>query len=84
MRLNPTKCKEMYINFLLNPNCPINPIIIGDTVIKRVNTYKILGVIIYNDMKWNSHVDYIIGKACKKLYSLRVLCAEPGCANPTS
>ena len=26
-----------------------------------------------NDMKWNSHVDYIIGKACKKLYSPRVL-----------
>ena len=26
-----------------------------------------------NDLKWNSHVDYIIKKACKKLYSLRVL-----------
>ena len=25
-----------------------------------------------NDLKWNSHVDYIIKKACKKLYSLRV------------
>ena len=47
--------------------------IIGDTVIKRVNTYKILGVIMANDMKWNSHVDYIIGKACKKLCSIRVL-----------
>ena len=63
----------MYINFLHNPICPINPIIIGDTVIKRVNAYKILGVIMANDMKWNSHVDYIIGKACKKLCSLRVL-----------
>ena len=35
-----------------------------------------------NDLKWNSHVDYIIKKACKKLYSLE-FCAEPGCANPT-
>ena len=26
-----------------------------------------------NDLKWNSHVDYIIKKACKKLHSLRVL-----------
>ena len=26
-----------------------------------------------NDLKWNSHVDYIIKKACEKLYSLRVL-----------
>ena len=25
------------------------------------------------DLKWNSHVEYIFKKACKKLYSLRVL-----------
>ena len=73
MRLNPTKCKEMHINFLRNSNCLINPIIIGGNVIKRANTYKILGVIMDNDLKWNCHVDYIIKKACKKLYSLRVL-----------
>ena len=73
MTLNPTKCKEMHINFLRNSNCLINPIIIGSNVIKSVNTHKILGVIMDNDLKWNSHVDYIIKKACKKLYSLRVL-----------
>ena len=73
MRLNPTKCKEMHINFLRNSNCLINQIIIGGKVIKRVNTYKILGVIMDNDLKWNCHVDYIIKKARKKLYSLRVL-----------
>ena len=73
MRLNPTKCKEMHINFLRNSNCLINPIIIGGDVINSVNTYKILGVIMHNDLKWNSHVDYITKKACKKLYSLRVL-----------
>ena len=27
----------------------------------------------HNDLKWNSHVDCITKKACKKLYSLRVL-----------
>ena len=46
---------------------------IGGNVINSVNTYKILGVIMHNDLKWNSHVDYITKKACKKLYSLRVL-----------
>ena len=55
MRLNPTKCKEMYINFLRNSNCLINSIIIGGNVIKRVNTYEILGVIMDNDLKWISH-----------------------------
>ena len=73
MRLNPTKCKVMHINFLRNSNCLINPIIVGGNVIKSVNSYKILGVIMDNDLKWNSHVDYIIKKACKKLYSLIVL-----------
>ena len=73
MRLNPTKCKEMHINFLRKSNCLINPIIIGGNVIKRANTYKILGFIMDNDLKWNCHVDFIIKKACKKLYFLRVL-----------
>ena len=73
MRLNPTKCKEMHIHFLCNSNCLINPIIIGGNVLERVNTYKILGVITENDLKWNCHVDYVIKTACKKLYSLRVL-----------
>ena len=68
MRLNPAKCKEMHINFQL-----INPIIIGGNVIKCANTYKILRVIMNDDLKWKCHVDYIIKKACKKLYSLRVL-----------
>ena len=63
----------MHINFLRNSNCIINQIIIGGNVIKCVNTYKILGVIMDNDLKWNCHVDYIIKRACKKLYSLRVL-----------
>ena len=73
MRLNPTKCKEMHINFLRNSNCLINPIIIGGNVIKCANTYKILRDIKNDDLKWNCHVDDIIKKACKKLYSLRVL-----------
>ena len=73
MRLNPTKCKEMHINFLRNSNCPINPIIIGGNIIKNANTYKILGVIMDNDLKWTCHVDYIMKEAYKKLYSLRVL-----------
>ena len=63
----------MRINFLHNSNCLINPIILGGDVIECVNTYKILGVIIDKDLKWNSHIEYITEKACKKLYSLRVL-----------
>ena len=51
MRLNPTKYKEMHINFLRNSNCLVNPIIIGGNVINSVNSYRILGVIMDNDLK---------------------------------
>jgi hypothetical protein len=35
--------------------------------------YKLLGVILTDDLKWKDHVAYIYGKACKRLYSLRIL-----------
>ena len=73
MKLNPTKCKEMLINFLRNPNFLVKPIQIGSHVIEQVKTYKCLGVIMSSDLKWNCHVEHIIKKASKKLYSLRVL-----------
>ena len=73
MRLNPIKCKEMFINFLLYPNFTLRPLVVGSNAIEGVSTYKILGVFIDSDLKWNSHVYYTYKKACKKLYSLRIL-----------
>ena len=37
------------------------------------STYKLLGNIISNDLKWSEHIDYISKKASKRLYSLRIL-----------
>ena len=74
MKLNPTKCKEMLINFLHNSNFMLRSIIIGSNLIECVTSYKILGVIMSNDLSSNNHVEYITKKATKKLYSLRVLC----------
>ncbi len=73
MKLNPKKCKEMLINFLHNPNFLLRPIQIGNNIIERVTTYKSLGVILSSDLKWNPHIEYIVKKANKKLYPLRVL-----------
>ena len=42
--IKPAKCKEMFINFLHNSN----PIVIGNSIIERVENYKILGVIMNN------------------------------------
>ena len=79
MKLNPTKCKEMLINFMSNHNFIVNPIVIGSNTIERVMTYKLLGVYVSNDLKWNHHVEVIVQKGNRRLYSLRVLkqCGAP-------
>ena len=46
---------------------------VGDAVAKQVDNYKLLGVYISSDLSWNEHVDFIVKKATKRPYSLRVL-----------
>ena len=62
MTLNPIKCKEMLINFMLYPNFTLRQLVVNNNGIERVSTYKILGIFIDSDLKWNSNVDYIIKK----------------------
>ena len=54
-------------------------IVIGSNTIERVMTYKLLGVYVSNDLKWNHHVEVIVQKGNRRLYSLRVLkqCGAP-------
>ena len=56
------------------PNFTLRPLVVGNNCIERVSIYKILGVSIDSDLRWNGHVEYICKKACKKLYSLYILC----------
>ena len=67
MRLNPIKCKEILINFMLYPNFTLRPLVVDNNGIERVSTYKILGIFIDGDLKWNSNVDYIYKKTCRFL-----------------
>ena len=73
MKLNPKKCKEMYIDFMKNSITTLRPISIGNKEVERVRTYKLLGVIISDDLKWNAHAEYVIANAAKRLYALRLL-----------
>ena len=65
-KLSHSKCKEMIINFMAYPNFSVRPICIGDSVVECVKSYKLLGVYIDNDLKWNSHIDYIVKKIIKE------------------
>ena len=67
-RLNEKKCKDMVINFLKYQPTVITLIQLNGIVIDRVSSYKLLGVIISNDLSWNEHK-----KATKRLFVLRTL-----------
>ena len=52
---------------------PPGPLTVGGSVIERVVTYKLLGVYISEDLSWNVHIEHIVKKANKRLYTLRAL-----------
>ena len=71
MELNAKKTKDMWITF--KKSCPIPaPINIGPTELERVSEFKLLGVYVQNDLKWNTHVSSIVSKACKRIHYLTV------------
>ena len=39
--------------------------------IERVKTFKLLGVILSHDFRWNSHIDVVVAKASQRLFGLR-------------
>ncbi len=51
MKLNPGKCKEMFINFMHDHNIFVNPIMMGNKEIECVSNYKLLGVCLNEDQK---------------------------------
>ena len=57
------KCRQykMIIDFRKSKALP-DPIIINDHAVKRVSTYKYLGVMLNNEPSWSNNTDYIISK----------------------
>ena len=51
----------------------MRPLYIGNQIVERISSNKLLGVIINENLTRNCHVDYITAKASKKLYILRLL-----------
>ena len=63
----------MVVSFMGNPNTIMRPLYTGNQMVERISSYKLLGVINNENLKWNCHVDYITAKASKKLYVVRLL-----------
>jgi len=70
MNVNDKKTKEMLC--AVNGN-EIGQLIVDGNTIARVSTFKLLGMQVESNLKWNSHVDYIYAKAFPRLYFLRQL-----------
>ena len=71
-QLKESKCKELRISFTKSEN-PLEPITINNTNIEFVPSAELLGVMIWNDLKWNVHVEMICKKVAARLYFLRQL-----------
>ena len=72
MQLNPAKCKEMLICFK-RKTPTITNITIDNSPIERVSSYKLLGLIISSNLKWNANIEFLTKKASKRIYSVRLL-----------
>ncbi|XP_068707230.1 fibropellin-1-like [Montipora foliosa] len=71
-KLNGKKCKEMTVSFLRH--CLENqPLRINDRLLDSVSSFKVLGVTLNNQLKWNDNMVTMVKKASKRLYILRVL-----------
>ena len=72
MKLNVSKCKGLIVQFS-NKKSSFTPLIIEESPVEVVNSVKILGPTIQNDLKWNKHTHGILTKVGKRLYMLRLL-----------
>ena len=51
----------------------ISDICVNDNVVERVHVFKLLGVLLDDNLKWDSHVDEVCAKASTRLHFLKIL-----------
>jgi len=71
MIVNGRKTKEVIIGPILKDPPP--DMLLNDTVVDRVSTFKLLGVHVSNDLKWTEHVRAVTSKASSRLHFLKQL-----------
>jgi len=70
MNVNLKKTKEM----IMGVNQNSFPLLeISGSEIERVTTFKLLGVIIDCNLKWNKHLDYLCLKSASRIHFLKQL-----------
>jgi len=72
MKLNAKKTKTMTISFKKKPNV-LEPIVIKGSEIETVTSFKLVGLNISNNLKWDVHVDSICSKGNQRVYFIKKL-----------
>ena len=72
MKLNLKKCKEMQLDFRINKT-EVPSLTVDSITMEKVSTFKLLGVWIDDNLKWQTNTDRIIKKAVKRLLLLKTL-----------
>ncbi len=73
LSLNVSKTKELIVDFRKRQQRPYTPLMISGTPVKRVSSFKYLGVNISEDLTWTAHIQTQVKKARQRLYHLRQL-----------
>ena len=71
-QLNESKCKELRISFS-GSGSSVDHITINDKQIEAVSSTKLLGVVVWDNIRWNGHLESICKKAAMCLYFLKQL-----------
>uniref|UniRef100_A0A669C1K0 Reverse transcriptase domain-containing protein n=1 Tax=Oreochromis niloticus TaxID=8128 RepID=A0A669C1K0_ORENI len=70
--LNAQKTVEIIVDFRKH-TAPLPPIILTDTLITSVDSFRFLGTTITQDLKWEPTITSVIKKAQQRMYFLRQL-----------
>jgi Domain of unknown function (DUF1891) len=71
MRVNYVKTKEMTLGPVTRSS--LAPLVVEGNQIYLVSSFKLLGVHIDNDLRWNTHIDALTKRANSRLYTLKQL-----------
>ena len=70
MKLNPSKCVVMNIQFMRN-QATVPKVKIGDLEISEVQLVKLLGVFVQENLKWSYHVTEMVKAASMRIHMMR-------------
>ena len=70
MNINIRKTKEMVMG---SCGTEMNTLMISSTAVERVSKYKLLGVVVDSNLKWEDHVSAITYKAARRIWFLKKL-----------